>query len=115
MATPTNGVDLADPRQLGVVRGIFWGRFAHRVLSRGLDPHDCLQRVYLGILARNKGTRPFDPELGSLSNYAYIVSRSVTANFLDYHRRADRRLGAVGADSDAATWAQAHEDAVAGE
>lgn len=103
------GVDLADPAQLGLVRGIFLARFAHRVLSKGLDPQDCLQCVYMGILARNLGKRPFDPALSSLSNYAYIVIRSVTANFIDYHRRADARLGVVGAESDAATWHTSHE------
>jgi len=79
----------------------FWARFAHLVSAKGLDPEDCLQEIYRGFLTRNRGRRPFDPQLSSLSNYAYIVIRSVTLNFLDHHRRADVRLGQVGLEQDA--------------
>ena len=92
-----------EPREL--IQRIYWARFAWMVEAKGLDPDDCLQEVYRGFLTRNRGRRPFDPRMTKLSTYGYIVIRSVTFNFLDHHKRADRRLGVVGAADDASTWA----------
>lgn len=95
-------VDLSDPEQRALIERLFWARFAFKVRAIGRDPEDCLQEVYRGCLTRNKGTRPFDPAVSTLSTYGYIVCRSVTANFLDAARRADARNGVVGRGQDAA-------------
>jgi len=96
------GIDLADPHQRGIINRQFWGSFAQRLRARGLDPEDCLQEVYRGVLTRNRGARPYDPRASSLSTYSYIVIRSVFLNYLDHNKRADRRLGVVGQFEDAA-------------
>ena len=96
------GVDLSDSAQKGLIDRLYWARFAYRIRAVGLDPKDCLQEVYRGFLARNGGTRPFDPTVSSLSNYAFIVIRSVTLNFLDAARRSEVRNGLPGASKDAA-------------
>lgn len=101
----STGVDLSDSAQRTLIDRIFWARFAPMVRAKGLDPEDCLQEVYRGFLTRNLGGRPFDAQTATLSTYGYIVCRSVTFNFLDHHRRAAKRLGMVGAQQDAATWA----------
>jgi len=103
----TPGVDLSDPASRSLIERLYWSRFAGKVRAAGRDPEDCLQQVFLGLLARNQGIRPFDPAVSSLSNYGYIVCRSVVANYLDHHRRADRRLGVPGEEEDAATWNRA--------
>ena len=104
------GVNLADPRQKALIDRMFWARFAYKVTAIGRDPEDCLQEVYRGCLTRNQGTRPFDTEVSSLSNYGYIVIRSVTLNFLDAVRRADARNGTPGAAQDIAVRAAALVD-----
>lgn len=98
------GVDLNNPAQRGLVEKIFWRRWAPQVRAAGLDPDDCLQQVYLGILARNQGKRPWDPSISSLSNYSYIVIRSVVRNQVDSHKRARRRGWTCGAEEDASLW-----------
>lgn len=96
-------VDLSDAEQRGLIERLFWARFAYRVRGAGLDPEDALQEVYRGLLARNLGKRPFDPQVSSLSNYGYIVIRSVVSNYLDAARRAEARNGSVGDGQDVAT------------
>ena len=96
-------VDLSDPAQRSLIERLFWARFAFRLRSADLDPEDCLQEVFRGVLARNAGRRPFDPSVSSLSNYGYIVIRSVVANYLDAQRRSKVRNGTPGALRDVAT------------
>ncbi|MCB9763904.1 MAG: hypothetical protein H6739_29305 [Alphaproteobacteria bacterium] len=101
---PPFGVDLADPAQRGLVEKIFRRRWASQVRAAGLDPDDVLQAVFMGILARNQGTRPWDPAISSLSNYSYIVIRSVVRNAVDQAKRAEKRGWVVGSSNDVATW-----------
>jgi len=102
------GVDLADDAQRGLIERIFWARYSKRVEAAGLDPNDVLQRVFLSILVRNAGRRPFDPALSTLSNYAWMVLDSVTKNEADKARRARARGWNVGLTEDVARRAESH-------
>ncbi len=95
-------VDLSDEPTRRLIERIFHAHWAPRIEAAGLDSEDVLQKVYLGVLNRNRGRRPFDPEVSSLSNYSWLVIRSVTSNALDSHRRAVRRGWVVGQDQDVA-------------
>lgn len=99
-----NGVNLGDPDVKGLVDRIFWARFAQQVRATGMDPEDGLQEVYKGLLGRNRGKRPWSPEVSSLSNYVFIVTTSVVRNIADSQRRAKRRGWQVGVGEDVATW-----------
>lgn len=98
------GVDLSDSEQRSLIDRIYWARWAAQVRAGGLDADDVLQQIYMGFVTRNQGKRPWDPEISSLSNYAYIVMQSVVRNALDSHRRAERRGWVCGRGGDVATW-----------
>lgn len=51
------------------------------------DFDDVLQDVYKGIIARNNGKSPWDPDRSSFGNYVILVSQSV---FRNYHARQQR-------------------------
>jgi len=67
------------------IRRIFYRRFSQRVIAAGHDPEDVLQRVFVGILGRNRGRNPWRRYPGgrSASSYIYLVIDSVVKN---YHR-----------------------------
>ena len=92
-ALPSRGVDLNDRAVVLMIRRIYWSRWSHAAVSSGIDPDDVLQHIYIGIMNRNKGTNPYNPEQASLSTYVYIVARSVTLNLIESNRRAIRRNG----------------------
>lgn len=73
------GIDVAKHHD--DIRKIFLKHFAQRLTNKGIDPFDVLQEVYRGILIRNKGKCPFDPEKSALSTYVMMVSSCVTANY----------------------------------
>jgi DNA-directed RNA polymerase specialized sigma24 family protein len=86
--TPTSaprGVDLVN--RAHEVRKLFYAGFARRVLRYGYDPEDVLQEVYKGILVRNEGKCPFDPEKSSFGHYVHMVCGCIVSN---YHRRYSR-------------------------
>ena len=96
------GVDLGNVAQRELIERIFWSRWARQVEAAGLDPDDVLQRVFMGMLTRNRGKRPFDPRTSSLSNYSWWVIRSVVRNSVDQRRRASNRDWNLGGAHDAA-------------
>lgn len=99
---PGRGIDLSDPEDRGLVERIYWARWAGQVRAGGLDPDDVLQKVYLGIWARNYGIRPYDPSVSSRSNYVFIVIQSVVRNAVDEDKRARARGWVTGDGEDAA-------------
>lgn len=79
------GIDL---EKRGVeVRKLFFAGFARGLQKDGYDPEEALQEVYKGLLARNRGTCPFDPSKSSFGHYVHIVARCVLANFVRKERR----------------------------
>ena len=84
---PLLGIDLVNRSH--EVAKLFYAGFARKVFRSGYDPEDVLQDVYRGLLARNKGTCPWDPEKSSFGHYVYMVIGCILAN---YHRREQRRF-----------------------
>lgn len=69
------------------VRKLFFAAFARGLVKDGYDPEDVLQEIYRGLLARNKGTCPFDVKKSSFGHYVHIVSRCVIANYVRKEQR----------------------------
>lgn len=63
------------------------------LLREGHDPADFLQEVYRGLLARNRGTCPWDASKSSFGHYVHIVIGCVLANYLRRERLRDSREG----------------------
>ena len=111
---PGRGIDLNDPEDRGLVERIYWSRWASQVRAGGLDADDVLQKVYLGLLARNRGINPYNPLTSSRSNYVFIVLKSVVRNAVDAHKRAKARGWVVGEGEDAALTASTDERCLLG-
>ena len=79
------GIDLS--RRSGEVAKLFYsGGFTGVLLREGHDPEEFLQEVYRGLLARNRGTCPWDYRKSSFGHYVHIVIRCVLANYLRRER-----------------------------
>jgi len=84
--TGSLGIDLAE--RGNEVRKLFYaGGFTGTLIKQGIDPEDFLQEVYRGILARDRGSCPWDAKKSSFGHYVYIVIKCVLSNYL----RKDRR------------------------
>jgi len=79
------GIDLVNRSH--EVRKLLFAGFGRRIFSAGYDPDDVLQEVYKGLLARNKGKCPWDPNKSSFGHYVYMVCGCVLSN---YHRKQRR-------------------------
>ena len=74
------------------VRKLFYAGGFTGVLNReNIDPEDFLQEVFRGLLARNKGTCPWDVKKSSFGHYVHIVIRCVLSNYLRRERLRDSR------------------------
>jgi len=80
------GIDLVH--RSDEVRKLLFSGFGRRIFAAGHDPEDVLQEVYRGLLARNRGTCPWDPAKSSFGHYVYMVCSCVLANF---HRKESRK------------------------
>lgn len=84
--TGSLGIDLAE--RGNEVRKLFYaGGFTGTLIKQGIDPEDFLQEVYRGILARDRGSCPWDAKKSSFGHYVHIVIKCVLSNYL----RKDRR------------------------
>lgn len=79
------GIDL-QKRGHEVAKLLYAG-FGYKIHRGGYDPDDVLQEVYKGILIRNQGRCPFDPEKSSFGHYVHMVCSCVLSN---YHRKQER-------------------------
>lgn len=76
------------------VRKLFYaGGFTPVLVREGIDPDEFLQEVYRGLLARNRGTCPWDHKKSSFGHYVHIVIRCVLSNYLRRERLRDSREG----------------------
>jgi len=74
------------------VRKLFYaGGFTGVLTREGIDPEEFLQEVYRGLLARNRGTCPWDHRKSSFGHYVHIVIRCVLSNYLRRERLRDSR------------------------
>lgn len=86
------GIDLAVRGH--EVRKLFYaGGFTGVLTRENIDPDEFLQEVYRGLLARNRGTCPWDVKKSSFGHYVHIVIRCVLSNYLRRERLRDSREG----------------------
>lgn len=91
----TLGIDLAL-RGNEVKKLFYAGGFTGTLVHERIDPDEFLQEVYRGILARNRGTCPWDVKKSSFGHYVHIIIRCVLSNYL----RRERLHGAREAVTD---------------
>ena len=94
------GIDLVNRSH--EVRKLLFAGFGRRIYAAGYDGEDVLQEVYRGLLARNRGRCPWDPNKSSFGHYVYMVCGCVLSN---YHRKQNRirqfeQLGLAGYQDD---------------
>lgn len=82
------GIDVSEKAE--DIARIFYRYFGASANRYGYSVPDLLQDVYRGILVRNNGKCPFDPEKASFGHYVYMVCTCV---FRNYHKREQRRRG----------------------
>jgi DNA-directed RNA polymerase specialized sigma24 family protein len=93
------GVDIEARRE--DIRSLFFKRQAPSLVREGLDPEDVLQEVFKGLLIRNKGTCPYDPEKAAFSTYVVMVMNCIVMNVVNKHRKDSGRCD-VGSKEDIA-------------
>ena len=86
----TLGIDVDKHKE--DIRKLFFKRQGHKLLNTGVNVEDVLQEVYKGILIRNKGKCPFDPEKASLSTYVVMVADCITMNYMNKYNRIKGRF-----------------------
>ena len=88
IAPPRLGIDLA--KRGHEVRKLFYAGYGRRVLKYGYDPEDVLQEVYKGILVRNQGKCPFNPDKSSFGHYVHMVCGCIVSNYRRRYSRLER-------------------------
>lgn len=83
------GIDLEKRHH--EVRKLFLKHCSKMCHDNYCDVEDVLQEVYKGILIRNKGTCPYNPEKSSFSTYIVMVSTCVTINYINKHSKKSER------------------------
>lgn len=86
-AEPVLGIDI-DARAHEVRKILFKG-FSSSINRHKLDQDDVLQEVYKGLMARNRGTCPFDPRKSSFGHYVHMVAACVLSNLIRKKKRQD--------------------------
>lgn len=93
------GIDLN--RYWKDVRKIFYKGFSRKVLRAGYNPEEVLQEIYIGILKRNQGKCPWDPEKSSLGHYVWMVCQCIIANYFRKGSKSQNEvIGVMSYDKD---------------
>lgn len=83
------GIDVAKHKE--DIKKLFFKRQGHNISKLGIDTNELLHEVYKGILIRNKGKCPFDPEKSAMSTYIVMVIDGITINYINKHKRNKER------------------------
>ena len=83
------GIDLSEKHI--EVKKLFYKYCGKMCLDTHCDAEEVLMEVYKGILIRNRGTCPFDAKKSAFSTYVIMVSRCVTANYINKKRRRSEK------------------------
>jgi DNA-directed RNA polymerase specialized sigma24 family protein len=94
------GIDLINRGH--EVAKLFYAGFAIKLANAGYDPQEVLQEVYSGILTRNKGTCPWDPNKSSFGHYVHMIIGCVVSNYIRKHSKTKmfEQVGVVGFNSE---------------
>lgn len=92
------------------IKKLFYKRQGQKLLKSGVDPEELLQEVFKGILIRNKGACPFDPEKSAMSTYIVMVVDCISMNYMEKHNRTNERFVYGQEDDVACSYNASYED-----
>ena len=79
-------------------------------MKTGVSTEEVLQEVYKGLLIRNRGSCPFDPDKSAMSTYVVMVIDCITMNYMNkFNRTSDRFVTGV-EDDVACSYNASYED-----
>jgi DNA-directed RNA polymerase specialized sigma24 family protein len=99
-----------QPKKLGIdvekhsqdIKKLFYKRQGKKLSGSDIDLEDLLNEVYKGILIRNRGSCPFDPEKSAMSTYIVMVIDCITMNYVNKDNRIKDRF-VTGVEDDVAS------------
>lgn len=88
------------PAKLGIdvekhkedIKNLFFKRQGQKLMKQGVNTDEVLQEVYKGILIRNRGKCPYNPEKSAMSTYIVMVVDCITMNFMNKYNRINERF-----------------------
>ena len=90
----TLGIDVAKHKN--DIKNLFYKRQGQKLMKSGVNAEEVLQEVYKGLLIRNRGSCPFDPEKSAMSTYIVMVVDCITMNYMNkFNRISDRFVTGV--------------------
>ena len=88
------GIDVAKHKN--DIKNLFYKRQGQKLMKAGVNAEEVLQEVYKGLLIRNRGSCPFDPEKSAMSTYIVMVVDCITMNYMNkFNRISDRFVTGV--------------------
>jgi hypothetical protein len=108
----------SKPKKLGIdiekhsvdIKNLFYKRQGKKLLHTGADLEELLNEVYKGILIRNQGSCPFDPEKSAMSTYIVMVIDCITMNYMNKESRIKERFVTGVEDDVACSYNLAYEE-----
>jgi DNA-directed RNA polymerase specialized sigma24 family protein len=92
------------------IKRLFYKRQGQKLARSGVDLEELLNEVYKGILIRNRGTCPFDPEKSAMSTYIVMVIDCITMNYVNKDNRIKERFVTGVEDDVACSYNLAYEE-----
>lgn len=84
------GIDIEEHKD--DIKNLFYKRQGQRLMKTGVDTEEVLQEVYKGLLIRNEGSCPFDPDKSAMSTYVVMVVDCITLNYMNKFNRTNERF-----------------------
>ena len=92
------------------IKNLFYKRQGQKLMKTGVNAEEVLQEVYKGLLIRNRGSCPFDPEKSAMSTYIVMVVDCITMNYMNKFNRIQSRFIAGVEDDVASSYNASYED-----
>jgi len=90
LETKKLGIDVEKHQE--DIKKLFYKRQGPKLLNSGVNTEEILQEVFKGILIRNKGKCPYNPEKSAMSTYIVMVIDCITMNYMNKYRRISERF-----------------------
>ena len=105
--TKTLGIDVEKHKD--DIKNLFYKRQGQSLLKKGVNTEELLQEIYKGILIRNRGTCPFDPDKSAMSTYIVMVVDCITMNYMNKYNRTHERETTGYEDDVASSYSASYE------
>ena len=92
------------------IKKLFFKRQGYKISKLGIDSEEVLSEVYKGILIRNKGKCPFDPEKAAMSTYIVMVIDCICMNYYNKYNKTKERFVFGKEDDVACSYNASYED-----